>query len=252
MAEQKNTTDGERSSLPASPTDENAREAIEAESARSPVRRIRSEREHGVPWRSQAAFVMPLLIVLSMALGIVWVRPVPLPLKEGAISHIGAFLGVAMVISLFLERAIEVFISVWRNPDAVGLDVQLERAEQSLKEAIDSQSIRQLQAEQAALKIKRARYKVDTQTLAMWVGFFSGLLISVAGLRCLEGMVKIEALTNWPEKQQFLFRLVDVLLTGGLLAGGSEGLHKVAQVYTTFMDTTNRRLRGAGQPTPPT
>ena len=30
MAEQKNTTDGERSSLPASPTDENAREAIEA------------------------------------------------------------------------------------------------------------------------------------------------------------------------------------------------------------------------------
>jgi len=211
----------------------------------------RSRADQDGSWRSQAAFVMPLAIVGLMAGGIIWVRPTPLELRDHAVSQVGSFLGVAFVISIFLERAIEVFISVWRNPDAARLDVQLERLEQLLKETESPKEKSQVRAHLDQLKITRARYKVDTQTLAMWVSFFSGLLISVAGLRCLETLVVAENLASLSDKQQFLFRMVDVLLTGGLIAGGSEGLHKISQVYTTFIDTTKQRLRDNAPQTPP-
>jgi hypothetical protein len=194
---------------------------------------------------------MPLAIVGFMAGGILWVKPSPLPLREHAISQVGSLLGIALVISIFLERAIEVFISVWRNPDAARLDVHLEQFEHLIKETDSPKEKWRMRDHLDQLKVTRARYKVDTQTLAMWVSFFSGLLISVAGLRCLETLVVAEKLASLSDKQQFLFRMVDVLLTGGLIAGGSEGLHKISQVYTTFIDTTKQRLRDSAPPTPP-
>jgi hypothetical protein len=38
------------------------------------------------------------------------------------------------------------------------------------------------------------------------------------------------------------FRLVDVLLTGGLIGGGSEGVHKITQVFSDFMDKTRQNI----------
>ena len=37
----------------------------------------------------------------------------------------------------------------------------------------------------------------------------------------------------------------DVLLTGLLLGGGAEGLHKIVQVFTNFMDSTAKRPRAS-------
>ena len=43
-----------------------------------------------------------------------------------------------------------------------------------------------------------------------------------------------------------MFRLIDVVLTTGLLAGGSDGLHKIVQTITDFMEATSRRIKAGG------
>ena len=63
-----------------------------------------------------------------------------------------------------------------------------------------------------------------------------GLLISAVGIRTLESMVDRNALTEISRLQSLVFRLVDVLLTGGVIAGGSEGIHKIANIYNAFTE----------------
>lgn len=40
------------------------------------------------------------------------------------------------------------------------------------------------------------------------------------------------------------FRTIDIVLTGSVLAGGSEAINKIMKVYTTFMQTTADKAKG--------
>lgn len=218
------------------------------------VAAARSARDEGeefgeeVPESSQASnrsAGIALGIVTVMGVGLYVLKPQALSLHAEAISHATSFLAVAVVVSLFMERAIEVFVGVWRNPTLVGLEAELERIAQRLKDSKEPDEAARLQSEQHRFNLLRAQYKVGTQRFALRASFCAGLLLSVAGLRCLEGLAA--DVSSLPSLQQFLFHFVDVLLTGGLIAGGSDGLHKIAQVYSTMIDTTNKRLRDGSQ-----
>lgn len=179
--------------------------------------------------------------------------PQALKLQSDAIAHATSFLAVAVILSLFLERSLEVFVGVWRDPGQISIDAHWSFEEQRQKQATERQDPKEYAAatdELRKLNLQRADYRIGTQKFAMRAGFAAGLLVSVAGLRCLEGLVELpQGTTHSAELQRFLFQLVDVLLTGGLIAGGSEGLHKLSQIYSTFVDTTNKRLR-EGTPAP--
>ena len=124
-----------------------------------------------------------------------------------------------LAISLFLERALEVFIGVKREP---------KRAE--LARAVDAAKA----AEKATCEQDLANYKSETGTLTLYVGVLGGLLISVAGVRCLWPLLDQSSLI--PDSTQFsLFNTMDVFLTAGLLAGGSEGIHRIMSVLTDWL-----------------
>jgi hypothetical protein len=63
------------------------------------------------------------------------------------------------------------------------------------------------------------------------------------GLRALETLVD-PALSAWSPQQSTAFRLVDVLLTGAVIARGSEGIHHLATVFENFMATAAARGKG--------
>lgn len=79
----------------------------------------------------------------------------------------------------------------------------------------------------------------DKERLRILLSFAAGLFISAAGIRTLEGLVQaapaactkatLEAGTCFAGQPQ-LFFAVDVLLTAGLIAGGSNGLATLIQV----------------------
>jgi hypothetical protein len=87
---------------------------------------------------------------------------------------------------------------------------------------------------------QRAAYKADTRTIALWTSLLFGLLISAIGIRSIEPLVIIDA-NN--QIQLVIFRTLDTLLTGGLIAGGSEGIHQIIQVFINFMEATSQQIK---------
>ncbi len=46
--------------------------------------------------------------------------------------------------------------------------------------------------------------------------------------------------------QERAFMAMDVLLTGMLLGGGADGLHKLVSIFTNFMDSTAQQAKKRG------
>lgn len=143
--------------------------------------------------------------------------------EEFDVSQVGSMLATLGVIALFLERSLEVFISIWREKGKAEL---LESSEKTKED-----------------------YRANTQRIAMLVSFSASCLISAVGVRTLQPLVGSDTLSGMGERQTDWFHFVDVFLTAGLLAGGSEGIHKLTQVYTTFMEASAIRAEGASQQT---
>jgi hypothetical protein len=99
--------------------------------------------------------------------------------------------------------------------------------------------------------IDRAEYKSQTRKIALWTALFIGLLISGVGIRSLETLINLKDLKEFPPGQQpifytgqvYIFRILDTLLTGGLIAGGSDGIHKLTQVFTVFLEETRNQIQ---------
>lgn len=49
-----------------------------------------------------------------------------------------------------------------------------------------------------------------------------------------------------PQVQQRLFRAGDVLLSGAVIGGGADALHKLVSVFTNFMDSSARWAKERG------
>ena len=70
--------------------------------------------------------------------------------------------------------------------------------------------------------------------MAMYLGYVLGFIISMIGIRALEPLVDSGTFQNLGEVQQNMFRMVDIFITGGLLAGGSDGIHKITEILRDF------------------
>jgi len=100
----------------------------------------------------------------------------------------------------------------------------------------------------AKFKLDRAEHKSRTRKIALWIALFMGLLISGVGIRALETLIVLKEYT--PEKQPLfydgqvcIFRVLDTILTGGLIAGGSDGIHKLTLVFTVFLEETRNQIK---------
>ncbi len=76
-------------------------------------------------------------------------------------------------------------------------------------------------------------------------GVALGLALAVLGVRVLEPLVEADVLLLAQPWQAKGFRLYDVLLTGGLIGGGADGIHKLVSVFTTKFDQLSEANRRA-------
>jgi hypothetical protein len=93
----------------------------------------------------------------------------------------------------------------------------------------------QARAELAAAQKRQVLYRAETKEFALQTGFLIGTLASLAGVRALTGMLADPG-TAGP-----LFTVADILITGAMLAGGSEGIHRMANAFTGLMDGISAR-----------
>jgi len=141
------------------------------------------------------------------------------------------------LIAAFMERANEVLITAWRAPRANDLCRQVEKLTELTK--TDPTVLPQLHQAEDNL----SSYKADTRRVAV-VGMLAlGILISVVGVRALELLLDADAFRGLSGIQRGAFEPLDVLVTGALLGGGSDGIHKLVKVFTDFLDATSKRIK---------
>ena len=178
------------------------------------------------------------------------------------------------LIALFLERAIEVFVSTSRRLGRADMETRLDKATEKIKQLNDR--LKQFQAQldapgashladddlsaihkrmqnvsdvvpsaQRAVRSAEAqleRYRARTRLVAFAAGVALGLVVAIAGIRVISPLVDVGT-AQWPALQSFVFHCVDVVLTSGLLAGGASGIHQIVSVFGEYTDKVRKGVQ---------
>ena len=171
------------------------------------------------------------------------VLPNQLDFHEDIAQKLPTLIGYIFLISLFVERAIEVFLSAWRSDGADNLDFKItyknkEIENHSGEDADVSKSA--LYADLERLEKDRVFYSAKSRSIAQWTGLTIGICISFIGIRVLGNIVNPSTLTSL---QMNLFVTVDVIITAAVLAGGSDAINKMMKVYNSFMSATEKKTK---------
>jgi len=154
------------------------------------------------------------------------------------IFNLSQFFGFLILISLFVERATEFFLSLMRSAEADRQDRKISKLRSNLANLIKTDPENVQDQEKLIDKIEDAQddrtdYRAESRLIALWSGIIIGIFVSMAGVRILGYVFEVPSDT---ETMHFrIFILTDVLLTGSVLAGGSQAINKIMKVYNSFM-----------------
>lgn len=104
----------------------------------------------------------------------------------------------------------EIMITIWRQPDAEKLKAEVEAEELKTKN----------NSSNSEKKLELAKYQAETKSIALIIGFTISVIVCCAGIGLLSAVIN----TTPEDKFRFL-RGVDIVLTSGLIAGGSDSFH---------------------------
>ena len=165
-----------------------------------------------------------------------------LMVSKGHLEEVLGLLAILVFMAALVERAQEVFISTWRDAQAGTLleAVELEKMRLvALDASVDSATLHEAQESYHQSRLQVIRYRGQTRRIAFIGGSVVGIVLAAVAVPVLRD----PAVTNFIEVRQSLeslqiwsFMLADIVLTGALLGGGAEGVHRVVNVVTSFLD----------------
>lgn len=199
--------------------------------------------------------------------------------KESALADMGNTIVVFSFVALALQSSLGVFVSNFRatkrnrksrqvdnlkeeiadikaliNPSAVSVSDDLSSVDTATSATQPSQptnvvvtlspeQLAQKESELQSLKQQLeiaeddlVNYRNITKNIISLLSLLAGIVISLAGIRILQSFADVSLVG----KQLSLFNAIDVLLTGGLLAGGSAGVHRLTKVYEDVTDVSKK------------
>lgn len=183
-----------------------------------------------------------LILLLAIALCIViiiWMNPSLIRFWPFTAAEVVQLIMPLLLLALFIERALEVFLTVWRAGGAAAIELDVRRLRKLFEKDLTSHSVDLLSSESAL-----SAYKSETQKIAFICGITFGIIVSAFGVRSIELFVDPDIFHSLPAVQRSLFNIVDVILTGAVLGGGADGLHKLVAVFTNYMDVTSKKIKG--------
>jgi hypothetical protein len=141
--------------------------------------------------------------------------------------------------STFIERAVEILISPWRDTQAAKLAGAVTAIKNRVVDANDP-AVQQQQLAKNAADLQAANaaldeYRGETQRYAFTVGLVLSFCAAAVGVRALFPFLDGGAFPKTVSMmQQAYFRNYDVLITTALLAGGADGMHAIISSITSF------------------
>ncbi len=202
-----------------------------------------------------------LLVIVAAVIVAMKFGPHELQLNPDISKQFVSFFTELTAIALFVERALEVLVTPWREKGAQTKDVAATAAQSALKAHLDQTKVAGLAPEavvalaakvpelqQQALQFTQdlAEYRAETQRIAFVAALAIGIAVSLIGFRALDFFVQGGAQTSLASHphQLVLFQAMDVVLTGAVISGGADGLHQMVTIFTNFADSTKDKTKG--------
>lgn len=176
------------------------------------------------------------LIILFIVVIVGAVNPLEAPFKDLELSDLAAALGALFIIVLLVERVIEIIISIWRAPETERLKQRFDAFTEGEK-ASDPDGFENAQD-------NLTTHKSSTKSIALLLGFTLSIAICVAGVGLLSEIINVP--TSAPVGQKTFLRGLDIVLTAGLIAGGSDGFHQFVSSLETFFKETKKKMEQGG------
>lgn len=169
-----------------------------------------------------------LLGILTIVIIVFSVNPQSAPVvSDLTLQKVFAALGGIFVIVLLVERVSEIVISIWRQAST-----------DQLKEELSVLKGDSAKAEDATAKAKElAKYQAETKGLALLVGFAVSVVVCAAGVGLLGEIIDIT------KGNPHFLRGVDIILTSGLIAGGSDAFHQFVRALETFFTKSKENMQ---------
>jgi hypothetical protein len=180
-------------------------------------------------------------LIIFILLGVLvswWLSPGVIHFRQFSAADFLQQLTPLLLVALFIERSLEVFLTTWRGGTAQQLERGVEKAQELVSK--NQANITDLHAAEDTL----TQYRSATQRIALPAALFLGILICALGVRGLGPFLDTQAFSQLPSIQRKLFTAVDVLMTGSLVGGGSDFVHKFISIFTNFMDSTAEKAKG--------
>lgn len=208
-------------------------------------------------------FVIGILGALVAGFGVARLDAVDL--ENVTATHVGEVFLTLIFVALLIERATEVYVNTSLEPDkqarlegvhAAAANVrgaraalELERSSRAPRDtllaAMEGTLTEALKKQDAAVEgskssLREVRNRISRNALI--VAAMLGVLVAVAGIRALSPFLPGPPGSPGSVQeglQDSLFAAVDVLVTGALLAGGADGLHKIVERFLQFAGKKN-------------
>ncbi len=181
------------------------------------------------PYNIIIAIVTVVIVILAVLF-----FPKSVPFWPFNVSDILILLVSLFLISLFIERTVEVVMIVWREKSKQQLvnelNAEKKKSEQIAKGSRDITS----NEEQATKNLNN--YNAETKTFALPTAFALGIIISALGIRTLQPLIDPAIYKTFPSLQKALFTGADTLITGALLGGGSKGIHEIIEAFLNTVE----------------
>ncbi|KAA3622064.1 MAG: hypothetical protein DWQ02_26720 [Bacteroidetes bacterium] len=175
-------------------------------------------------------FIVLIIIIISFSL-----QQLNAPFKEDLeLNDIAGALGAMFIIILLVERVIEIFISIWRAPGSDLLKQQvetLEKAPTTPDQLIKAQE-------------DYTKFKARTKSIALQLGFSISVLICATGIGLLSEIIDVLP-EEAPSLQKSFIRGIDIVLTSGLIAGGSDAFHQFVNSIVVFFKTSKEKMENS-------
>lgn len=136
-------------------------------------------------------------------------------------------LGILYIVALFVERSLEVVLKAWRQGGKVLIQEKIAASTDDSK----------FEAEK-----NLQEYKAGTQRRALLLGLTLGLLVALSGIRLLGPMFDLHNAAEWTF-QLALFQFTDIVITAGLVAGGSTTIHELMGLIDEFLRRSRKGVK---------
>lgn len=186
-----------------------------------------------------AVFILIALVILAL------LAPKPISIIPNSTDKIGQMLVVLFFISLILERSIRVLLITWREPKELIFKQKLTRLEKHMEwinniENSGDQDDRDRKSknlinEHSEIRSSLEEYRLITHRNSLWFALIIGVIVSYLGFRVLEPIINVSDSYFARDIHYRALRAIDIVLTGGLIAGGSEGIRSLIESLSTFL-----------------